>query len=168
MHAAPVPAQHPQSRTARRRDSERLLAACASRHTRSRQSSAEGALAARKVLESCLQVGGAEIGPKHVGHVELRVGRLEEQKVGEPLLPPGSHQQIRIRGGGAGRAAERIRKRRLVDVGREELTRSHPLCQAARNASNLVPPAVAQSDAEQQALFTLRRPTLSCEMQRAP
>ena len=38
-----------------------------------------------------------EIGPGHIREIELRIGQLPQQKVGQPLLSAGSDQQVRIR-----------------------------------------------------------------------
>src|SRR5437588_7977990 len=47
-----------------------------------------------KIDDRLKQVAAPEIGPQYLGHVNLRVGNLPEQKVRDAKLAAGANQQI--------------------------------------------------------------------------
>jgi hypothetical protein len=57
---------------------------------------AEAALAALVVEQGRQQGRLIEIGPEHIGDVQLGVGQLPEQEVADPLLTAGADQQVGI------------------------------------------------------------------------
>ncbi len=56
----------------------------------------EAALALLVARDGGVEVAGGEVGPQHVGEVELRIRQAIEQKVGDAPLAPGANDQIRI------------------------------------------------------------------------
>ena len=67
------------------------------RPRRPRRSAAEAAMAVRVVPQRAQEVHVAEVRPQGLAEVVLRVGGLPHQEAGEPLLPRGADQQVRIR-----------------------------------------------------------------------
>jgi len=74
---------------------------------------AETPLAALVFANRIDQIAFAEIRPHQAGVVDLRVGDLPEQKIGNPQLCPGSNQQVWI---GHFRIVEVCGKRLLIDT----------------------------------------------------
>src|SRR5579885_93547 len=61
---------------------------------RRRQHLAEAALPARIVGECRPELRLAEVRPQPVGEVELRIGAVPEEEIGQPLLAAGADQQV--------------------------------------------------------------------------
>ena len=63
---------------------------------------AKAPLPGRVVPQPRRKLGRAKVGPEAGRKVELAVGRLEEQKVGEALLAAGADDEVGLLGRGAG------------------------------------------------------------------
>src|SRR5438445_9250064 len=82
---------------------------------------AKPALATGKDVEGVEKVVAREVGPEHIGEIELGVGRLDEQEIAETLLAARADHEIdvgqRVRG-------EMTTERADVDVLRKEQARA--------------------------------------------
>ena len=58
---------------------------------------AEAPLALPIPIDRGVERGGVEIGPQHVGEIELGVGELPQQEVRDPLLAAGADEQVGLR-----------------------------------------------------------------------
>src|SRR5262245_30298761 len=68
---------------------------------------AEPPFATVKVGDGSAQVLGAEVGPEYVEEIQLGIGRLPQQEVGQPLFAAGADEEIDVRlNTGAGRRQE--------------------------------------------------------------
>ena len=94
------------------------------------RSATEAAMAAGELEQGGVERVRTEVRPERVAGVELGVGRLPDQEVGEALLAAGPDDQVRVgQAGGVERAADRG----LVDLGRPAM----PLAASRRTASTI-------------------------------
>ena len=63
------------------------------------RSATEAAMAAGELEQRGVEGVGAEVRPERLARVELGVGRLPDQEVGEALLAAGPDDEVRVRAG---------------------------------------------------------------------
>src|SRR5690348_773675 len=73
---------------------------------------AETPFATRVVVERAVEFGGIHIGPKGIGEIQLRIGKLPQQEIADPVFAPGTDEKVGRRHVGE---AEVRRQRGFVD-----------------------------------------------------
>ena len=110
-------------------------------------------MARLEIEQGGFQRFGIEVGPEHIGDVNLGVGQLPEQEIAEAVFPAGAYQQIGIlfpsRKKFGGDAV-------LVDAVRVYLPGSSTSGQMLRGLHQLSPSAVIGAHVEVDALVALR------------
>src|SRR5689334_24586715 len=111
---------------------------------------AEASMAAGELEQRGVERIGPEVGPQRVAAVELRVRRLPDEEVREPLLAAGPDHEIRVgQAGGVERGADRL----LVDL----LGRDAARGETTERVHELGAAGVVEGDVEQQSLASGRR-----------
>ena len=115
---------------------------------------AEAALAAGVLAEREVELGGAEVGPRRLGEVELRVGALEEHEIADPMIAAGTDQEIGAR---RARRPHRVAEGLFGDARGVELARGGARGEPLRGAHDVLPRAVRDREAKQHAITAGRR-----------
>ncbi len=113
---------------------------------------AESSLAPRELANGVFEVGFGEVGPQRIDEDELRIGRLPEQEVANPLLTACSDQKIRI-GNSSGRKS--IVQCVLVDGVGLDTSVERLAHQPARGSGDLLAAAVADRHHQVEASIVL-------------
>src|SRR5260221_3021965 len=102
-------------------------------------------IATMEILYRLLEVALGKIGPQRVGEAELRIGRLPEQEIADPLLAAGADDEIGI--GHVG-GQQMLADQHLVDRIGIEPAGGHLVREGARRRRDLVAAAIGQRDGQ--------------------